>query len=189
VATSNTKPVGVKAAVAYFDRLASLEFRIGLAPEEGREPKDFLRERGTVHGVDGSINVATAAAQNEFGTVAGEHGSAIPARPAWRTTIRGQTLKKLATQFATRLRRRSLARQLALQHLDADANWLGQQLAAALVTTITRWTTPPNAPRTIAAKGENDPLVATRQTTGSISTQILMRRRRQRRIFADGVTK
>jgi hypothetical protein len=189
VATSNSKPVGVQAAVAYFDRLSSLEFRIGLAPEEGREPKEVLRERGTVHEVDGSINVATAAYRNEFGTVSSDEGPAIPARPAWRTTIRGQMLKKLAVQFAARLRRRSLARQLALQHLDADANWLGQQLAAALVTTITKWTTPPNAPRTIAAKGENDPLVATRQTTGSISAQVIMRRRRQRRVFADGSTK
>jgi hypothetical protein len=81
----------------------------------------------------------------EYGTVN------APARPAFRTTIAQQSPtwgRKLG--LAVKATNYDGAKALAL---------LGQSMRDDLESSIAQWSTPPNAPSTIAKKGFNKPLV------------------------------
>ena len=91
------------------------------------------------------LHVAQVAFWNEFGTVRS------PARPSFRTTIRrkskewGERVGKavIATNYDGR-------KALAL---------VGQSMRDDLENEIAQWSSPPNAPSTIARKGFDKPLV------------------------------
>lgn len=169
--------------------LEGFELRIGLAPEEGAEPKLELKEGGTVTQTNHAINVATAARDNEFGTIRSD-GAVIPARPAWRTTTRLRPLKRAVTEFEVELQAElKRAKGLREAKLLSLATALGQDLAALLAEQLDVGHPPPNAPRTIRDKGFDKPLEATGQTRNSISSQVFMRKKRKLRVFASGRTK
>lgn len=94
-----------------------------------------------------ALSVAQVAFWNEFGT------RTAPARPAFRTTISrnskvwGERLSKaiVATNYDGK-------KALAM---------LGQSMRDDLESEIAQWSTPPNAPATIARKGFDKPLVHT----------------------------
>lgn len=92
-----------------------------------------------------ALHVAQVAFWNEFGTIR------APARPAFRTTIQrkskdwGDRLGKavIATNYDGR-------KALAL---------VGQSMRDDLENSIAQWSSPPNAPSTIRAKGFDKPLI------------------------------
>lgn len=150
--------------------LGSLEIRVGLAPEEGREPKRELKDEGTTEIVNSNINVATAAYQNEYGT------QRTPARPAFRQTARSHVVRRQIQKFEQRLRAMAAANGLTNSAIVTASTELGQALADALREVLERWSQPPNAPRTIRDKGFNKPLTATMQTQESISARVFLRK-------------
>lgn len=91
--------------------------------------------------------VAQVAFWNEFGTVR------APSRPFFRTTI-----AKESPEWGDKL-----AKAVVYYNYDGAAalRALGQSMRDDLEASIIRWSTPPNAPRTIARKGFNKPLVHT----------------------------
>lgn len=105
-------------------------------------------EYPAVHGIRGTPRgvryVAQAAFLNEFGT------SRIPARPAFRTMIEQKSPKWGD----------SLAYLAKAHNYDAKAmlTSMGEGIKDQLRESITQWSEPPNAPRTVAIKGFNKPL-------------------------------
>lgn len=93
------------------------------------------------------LPVATVAFWNEFGTVRS------PARPFFRTTI-AQQQKTWGDK---------LGKALAFYNYDGvqALRALGQSMRDDVEASIQRWSTPPNALRTIRRKGFNKPLVHT----------------------------
>ncbi len=96
---------------------------------------------------DAVLSVAQVAFWNEFGT------THAPARPAFRTTI----LRK-SKDWGDRLSK-------AIVATDYDGRkalgLLGQSMRDDLENSIAQWSTPPNAPSTIARKGFDKPLIWT----------------------------
>lgn len=94
-----------------------------------------------------ALHVAQVAFWNEFGTVR------APARPFFRTTIAkesgtwGENLGKAVVAY-------DYDGELALRAV-------GQAMRDDVEASIQRWTTPPNAPSTIARKGHGKPLIDT----------------------------
>lgn len=98
---------------------------------------------------DKGQDLAGIAAANEFGVPSRK----VPSRPF------------MATTFA---KKNSAAQDLILQTLRNVASGklkpyaalgrFGQRYQEWMVSTIASWTTPPNAPRTIAKKGRDEPL-------------------------------
>ena len=95
----------------------------------------------------GALPVAQVAFWNEFGTVR------IPARPAFRTTI-----KKQSPAWGDKL-----GKAIKATHYDGRKALalLGQSMRDDLENAIATWATPGNAPSTIARKGFDKPLVHT----------------------------
>jgi hypothetical protein len=82
---------------------------------------------------------------NEFGTVR------IPARPFFRTMISRES-KSWGDKLGKAVKATNYDGQKALA-------LLGQSMRDDLENSIAQWATPPNAPRTIARKGFDKPLV------------------------------
>jgi len=118
-------------------------------------------QRLTVGIVEGEI--ATYAAANEFGT------DTIPSRPFMRTTIDTN-----AKKYAGLLGRGARAGitggiQATMAHLTA----LGLVVRSDMIRTIVGWTTPPNAPSTMAQKrGVDNPLVDTGDMQRAITFEV-----------------
>jgi len=93
------------------------------------------------------LHVAQVAFWNEFGT------SRAPARPAFRTTIADNT-KRWSDVLAATLPAVDYDGETALRTL-------GQVMRDDLENSIATWSTPGNAPSTIARKGFDKPLVDT----------------------------
>lgn len=87
---------------------------------------------------------------NEFGT------ENIPARPF----IRG-THDEKKREWATKITRRF--RSLMYGHIDAEQflRMVGRMSRDDIKAAVIAWSTPPNAPRTVAQKGFDDPLIET----------------------------
>lgn len=95
--------------------------------------------------------VAVYALANEFGT------SKIPSRPWFRNTIDANRAKYVKMMRAAGLR---VGKNLS----PADALIpVANEMRNDLIKAIQGWKSPPNAPRTVAKKGFNAPLVMTGQ--------------------------
>jgi len=111
--------------------------------EEGKEP----------------INVAQVAFWQEFGT------DKIPPRPFFRSVIENQgkkwgkalALNAKATNYDTE---KTLAR-------------MGEGIKGQVQHSINEWSSPPNAPYTVAKKGFNKPLIDTTHMLRSVDYQVL----------------
>lgn len=93
------------------------------------------------------LHVAQVAFWNEFGT------SRAPPRPFFRTTI----AKESATWGD------NLGKAVVFYKYDGELalRAVGQAMRDDVEASIQRWTTPPNAPSTIARKGFDKPLIHT----------------------------
>lgn len=106
----------------------------------------------STHGIRGTprapISVAQVAFWNEFGT-SGKHP--IPARPYFRSMI-----EEKSPEWG-----KSVAYLCKVHKFDAQKilTNMGIGIQAQLVSSIREWTTPPNAPATVAIKGFNNPLI------------------------------
>ncbi len=100
------------------------------------------------------------AAVNEFGTKDGK----IPSRPALRLAVENNS-KKIAKLSAT-VYSKTLDKSITLEQA---LSILGEFVTDAMKKSITDLKTPPNSPRTIAAKGSSNPLIDTGQYRNSIS--------------------
>lgn len=108
----------------------------------------FLEGANYPGGVNGApLSIAQVAFWNEFGTVR------IPARPAFRTTI-----AKQSKTWGDKLGKAVVATKYDGQKALA---LLGQSMRDDLEAEIAQWSTPGNAPSTIARKGFDKPLVHT----------------------------
>lgn len=89
--------------------------------------------------------VAQVAFWQEFGT------ARTPARPFFRTTI-----SKKSSEWGT-----TLSKALVFYKMDSAKALaaLGTVMQSDIRASIVNWSTPPNAPRTVAIKGFNKPLV------------------------------
>jgi hypothetical protein len=96
-------------------------------------------------GEDEGLPIAQVAFWNEFGTIR------APARPAFRTTIADRSGAW----------GKGLGASIVAHDYDGEAALkdLGQAMRDDLESSIATWSTPPNAPSTIAKKGFNDPLI------------------------------
>jgi phage-related protein len=164
--------------LAMLTTLGSLEIRVGLAPEEGRELKKELKDGGSTEVINPDINVATAAYQNEYGA------QKTPARPAFRQTARSHVVRRQIQKFEQRLKMMAAANGLTNSAVVTASTELGQALADSLREMLERWSQPPNAPRTIADKGFNKPLTATMQTQESISARVFLRKSLRAKLMA-----
>jgi len=126
--------------------LASAELVIGL-----------LGESVLYQGGDG-FSLVDAAIVNEFGSDDGR----IPERAAHRTTFKDQKNAMLRRMNGiTRLVIEGKSPQDALDKL-------GEFYLSKLRAQVIAWNDPPNAPATIAKKGDNDPLVDTSRTLNAL---------------------
>lgn len=91
------------------------------------------------------VLVAQVAFWNEFGT------KRAPPRPFMRTTV-----AKRSTAWGT-----ILSKALVYYKMDGDKALaaLGTQMQSDIRESIVNWSSPPNAARTVAIKGFNDPLI------------------------------
>ena len=105
--------------------------------------------------------VTNVAAQNEFGSKSGK----IPSRPFMRTAAK-DVEPRLRRLIATRLDPKTM---VADEFLTND---IGETVAAEIRDQITRWSTPPNSPRTIEIKGSSNPLVDTSFMRRSVTHKI-----------------
>ena len=103
--------------------------------------------------------VAAVAAWNEFGT------NSIPERPFFRSALEEAKPKVIQTlKTAIDPKKMTVGPQLAGR--------IGAQVAGEVQKSITRWRTPPNAPRTIAKKGSSNPLVDTGHMRASVTWEV-----------------
>ena len=103
-------------------------------------------------------NVATVAYKNEYGW------ANIPSRAFIRTTVKEQkeNWAKLAQQGAK-----------AGYSIEKILGLTGMQMQQDIQNSIMHWTTPPNAPYTIAKKGSDSPLRDTMLMHDSITYEIV----------------
>jgi hypothetical protein len=139
VASKNVVVGGKKLTLA----LASIEQKITRA---GVLRMGFLEGATYPAGPNGeALSIAQVAFWNEYGTIR------APARPAFRTTI-----AKQSPTWADKLGK-------AVKYYNYDGvkalSALGQSMRDDLENEVAQWTTPPNAPSTIARKGFDKPLV------------------------------
>ena len=123
------------------------EIEVGIFAESGKHPKSR------------KLLIAEVAHIQEYG--APERN--IPERRFLRDTY-----DRLGARFADqagRVMQRVIDRQLSLSQ---GLQTIGAIQASAVKETINDWTTPPNAPRTIAKKGKDDPLVDSRVMRNSV---------------------
>ena len=98
--------------------------------------------------------VANVAAYNNYGT------DNIPARPF---------LDQFSDESQDMLREHSA---ITPPVTDGVLTQMGSELKSGLQSTIREWVEPPNAPRTIAKKGKDDPLVDTELLINSVEYRI-----------------
>lgn len=103
-------------------------------------------------------NVATVAYKNEYGF------KNIPSRPFMRTTVREQKAAWVE------LTKKGIKAGYTLEH---TLNLVGLQMQQDIQYSIISWTTPPNAPYTIAKKGKNSPLRDTMLLRDSIKYEVV----------------
>lgn len=113
---------------------------VGVFEEDGPHP----------HADDGA-SIADIALRNEFGD------DNVPARPFLATNY-----ERNSRRYGDQAERVFAAVLRGQMTVDEALQSLGAVQASDVKTTITNWTTPPNAPSTVARKGENDPLVDSR---------------------------
>lgn len=117
------------------------------------------------HG-DGEVTVAQVAAWNEFGTQ--RNGvTHVPARPAFRNTFdtyKGQIKAAMA----------EVAKEIAAgADPEKGLKRLGLFVQSLVRRSITDLRVPPNARRTIKAKGSSNPLIDTGQMRRAVSFELL----------------
>jgi hypothetical protein len=95
---------------------------------------------------------------NEFGT------KRAPPRPFFRSTITAQSDTWAA----------NLAKGLKFYQYDGEKTMraLGERMKDDIVTSIMRWSSPPNAPSTIARKGFNKPLTHSGYMARNVDYQV-----------------
>lgn len=113
------------------------------------------------------LTVAEVAFFNEFGTVT------APERSFLRSTI-DENRRKLEKKTAELFSKVESGRMDAKKALDA----LGFLIQELIRKKILETNDPPNAPRTIAAKGFNNPLVDSRQLWRSITFESTVKRKK-----------
>lgn len=106
-----------------------------------------------------ALPVAQVAFWNEFGTIS------TPERPFFRDMI-----EKKSPRWGV-----SLGNILRKNNYDAERSLalMGEGIAGQLRQSITNWTSPPNAKRTIQRKGFNKPLIDTSLMLRSIDYQVM----------------
>ena len=117
---------------------------------------------GKPHPADPDMSVAQIAAINEFGV----ESLNIPERPFMATTVRST---KVAGPMAKKLRS-------FFQRTDtAQGLWtfVGLFVSREMSNVISAFSTPPNAPLTIALKGFDDPLVETGYMRDNVEHRIV----------------
>lgn len=144
---------GWKAELAKLKKAAELELDVGI-------PEEASSDAFAAAWLSSGTPVAAYAAANEYGT------KTIPSRPFMRTTF-DDNEASYAEEFAKLLREGATPRQGLVR--------LGMRIQKELRATIKGWATPPNAPATIKAKGEDNPLVDTGTMRRSIKWQIRKR--------------
>lgn len=102
-------------------------------------------------------SVATVAFMNEYGT------SKIPPRPFFR-----QTISEQKTNW-TKLAKDAIRMGYSIEH---TLGLVGAQMQSDIQYSIMTWTTPPNAPYTVAMKGVNAPLRHTLLMHDSIKFEV-----------------
>ena len=148
--------------------MAAFEFKGGEALQA--KLKELAAQVSTAHEVkvgffedatypDGTP-VAMIAAIQDFGAPAKN----IPPRPFFRTMI-----KQGETHWGDDLGKILVA---ADYNAATALSRMGENMVGELQTEIRDWSDPPNAPRTIAAKGFNKPLVDTGQMLKSVSREV-----------------
>ena len=105
------------------------------------------------------LPVAQVGFWNEFGTVTSSE------RPFMRTMVERKTPRWGV----------SLGNLLRANHYDAEKALalMGEGIKGQLVRSIAEWSAPPNAPRTVARKGFNKPLVETALMMRSVDYQVV----------------
>lgn len=106
-----------------------------------------------------ALPVAQVAFWNQYGTVRS------PARPFFTDMI-----EKRSPRWGV-----SLGNILRKNNYDAERSLalMGEGIKGQLVQSIRDWNTPPNAPRTVAIKGFNKPLVHTALMMRSVDYQVM----------------
>lgn len=116
------------------------------------------------------LNVATVAFWNEFGTSRGtdKDGNAvpgIPSRPFFRTMVASKS-PRWGVALGNQLRKTEYDPNMSL-------SLMGEVIKGQLQKSITTWSSPPNAPSTVARKGFNKPLIHTGTMLRSVDYQVL----------------
>jgi hypothetical protein len=106
---------------------------------------------------DSILTVAAVGFKNEFGIE-------VPERPFMRLTVK--RTKKEIQKMRQKMMQKIINGELTLQKA---LGLLGEYMAGEIRETIINLRTPPNAPRTIEAKGFDNPLVETEQLKNSIT--------------------
>jgi hypothetical protein len=113
----------------------------------------ILKGTGEHSKATGGQTIAEIFFWNEFGTRDKQGRVKIPERPVMRTTMKsnGSAYRKIQAQILKGL----LTGKLKVSLGEAR---LGLQVQSDLKNAIAQWVDPPNAPSTVALKGENNPL-------------------------------
>lgn len=139
---------GWQQIIGIFTEVRDAEIEVGIFAESGKHP----------HSPEGLL-ISEIAAIQEYGAP----DANIPSRPFLRDTY-----DRKGAEFqnkAARVLQRVIDRQLTL---NAGLQVIGAMQASAVKETINDWTTPGNAPMTIARKGKDDPLVDSRVMRNSV---------------------
>lgn len=127
-------------------------------------------EEGGLHEEGAHLSVAEIAAVNEFGTEDGH----VPARSFIRSTFDEQreSLAEMARKTFLQILLPAKGEKMTL---DRALGLLGAKLAAEIKKKVTKGdgVPPPNAPRTVAAKGSSRTLVDTGRMIGAVTWTIM----------------
>lgn len=140
---------------------------------EGRHVVVGIRgEKGVEKEEGADLTLVEIAAVNEFGTEDGH----IPSRPAFRGTFDANRPK-----YETRLVA-GVNRVLAgKSDMDTELERLGLVVVGDIQKAISAGIAPANAPRTIAAKGSEKPLIDTGRTRQAIDSEVRVKARSRAR--------
>lgn len=118
-----------------------------------------------------NLPIAVVVMRNEEGVRGGQgNGPGIPSRPFIRTLFMSLKRSSSFRSYVSSEFRMYFAGQ---KTANGMMNTLGNYVREEMRESITRWTTPPNSPYTIAKKGFNDPLVETGLMGRSIAVKVL----------------
>lgn len=124
---------------------------------------------------DDGLSVAQVAFWQDLGVPQSPTFAGIPSRP-FMTVGLAELIKKQSNLkfFATQLHKFACGKTTK----DALLSSLGNKLSTELKVVVDAWMNPPNAPSTIARKGDrNDPLVDTGKMRDSISNRVAASRK------------